>query len=47
MQDRARDLSYLGWRLTPIYDPNPLSEGVEGIEDEAMLLEEPGTEALD
>lgn len=43
VQDRACDLSYLGWRLTPIYDPDPLSEGVDGIEDDAALLEEPGT----
>lgn len=42
VQDRARDLSYLGWRLTPIYDPDPLSEGVEGIEDDATLLGEQG-----
>ncbi|CAN0312049.1 unnamed protein product, partial [Hapterophycus canaliculatus] len=34
VQDRARDLSYLSWRLTPIYDPDPLSEGVEGIDDD-------------
>ncbi|CAN0196038.1 unnamed protein product [Scytosiphon promiscuus] len=34
VQDRARDLSYLSWRLTPIYDPDPLSEGVQGIDDD-------------
>eukprot|EP00903_Cladosiphon_okamuranus_P016177 g14928.t1 len=45
VQDRARDLSYLGWRLTPIYDPDPLSEGVEGIEDDTILLEEQVPEA--
>lgn len=45
VQDRARDLSYLGWRLTPIYDPDPLSEGVEGIEDDTALLEEQGVRA--
>lgn len=42
VQDRARDLPYLGWRLAPIYDPDPLSEGVEGIEDDTALLEEQG-----
>lgn len=47
VQDRARDLSYLGWRLTPIYDPDPLSEGVEGIEDDTALPEEPGVRVID
>eukprot|EP00752_Nemacystus_decipiens_P014603 g13004.t1 len=45
VQDRARDLSYLGWRLTPIYDPDPLSEGVEGIEDGDALPQEQVPEA--
>ena len=43
VQDRARDLSYLGWRLTPIYDPDPMSEGVDGIDDDGALLQEQGS----
>lgn len=46
VQDRARDVSYLGWRLTPIYDPDPLSEGVEGIEDDIALLGEQGADDI-
>lgn len=46
VQDRARDLSYLGWRLTPIYDPDPLSEGVEGLEDDTALLEDQGVHVI-
>lgn len=47
MQDRACDLAYANWRLTPIYDPDPLSEGVEGIDDGAKILEDPGRESFD
>ncbi|CAM9900780.1 unnamed protein product, partial [Laminaria digitata] len=42
VQDRARDLSYPSWRLTPIYDPDPLNEGVEGMDDGGRLLEDLG-----
>lgn len=42
VQDRARDLSYPSWRLTPIYDPDPMIEGVEGMDDGGRLLEDFG-----
>lgn len=37
VQDRACDLAYASWRLTPIYDPDPLTASVEGIDDGEML----------
>lgn len=46
VQDRARDLSYPSWRLTPIYDPDPLDEGVEGMDDSGRLLEDLGESLL-
>lgn len=32
VQDRTHDLPYVSWSLTPIYEPDPLAEVVEGIE---------------
>lgn len=42
VQDRACDLAYSSWKLTPIYDPDPLSEGVEGIDDSEGIFEDFG-----
>lgn len=42
VQDRACDLAYASWRLTPIYDPDPMTEGVEGIDEEERFLEDLG-----
>lgn len=45
MQDRACDLAYVSWSLTPIYDPDPLSEGLEGVDDGA-IMEDTGRNCL-
>lgn len=35
-------MAYASWRLTPIYDPDPLTASVEGIDDGEMFHRDPG-----
>ena len=39
--DRACDVPYASWRLTPIYDPDPLTACVEGVDDGEIIPAEP------
>ncbi|CAM9309521.1 unnamed protein product [Ascophyllum nodosum] len=43
--DRACDVPYASWRLTPIYDPDPLTACVEGVDDGEIIPAEPMSEA--
>lgn len=45
VQDRACDLAYLHWSLTPIYDPDPLEARVDGM-DNLGLFDDPGNSRL-